>query len=166
MSGIPVSDAPSILNKSYTITAEVDVPQGGAEGMITTLGGRFGGYGLYLLKGKPVFLYNLVDLERFRWQGQDPLAPGKHTIVFDFTYDGPGFGKGGTGVLRVDDKEVANQKVPHTVPFIMAIDETFDVGVDTRTPVDDGDYNVPFPFTGKLDKVAFKLGPTQLGANE
>ncbi len=158
VSGIPVSDAPSILNKSYTITAEVDVPQGGAEGMIATLGGRFGGYGLYLLKGKPVFLYNLVDLERFRWEGQDTLTPGKHTIVFDFTYDGPGFGKGGTGALNVDGKEVANHKVPHTVPFIMSIDETFDVGVDTRTPVDDGDYNVPFPFTGKLDKVAFKLG--------
>jgi arylsulfatase len=166
VSGIPVSDAPSILDKSYTITAEVDVPQSGAEGMIATLGGRFGGYGLYLLKGKPVFLYNLVDLERFRWEGQDALAPGKHTIVFDFTYDGPGFGKGGTGVLKVDGKEVANQKVPHTVPFIMSIDETFDVGVDTRTPVDDGDYSVPFPFTGKLDQVAFKLGPTQLGANE
>ena len=116
------------------------------------------------LKGKPVFLYNFLDLERFRWEGQDALAPGKHTIVFDFTYDGPGFGKGGTGVLKVDDKEVANQKVPHTVPFLMSIDETFDVGVDTRTPVDDGDYSVPFPFTGKLDKVAFKLGPTQLGA--
>ena len=166
VSGLPVSDAPSILNKSYTITADVDVPQGGAEGMLATLGGRFGGYGFYLLKGKPVFLYNFLDLERFRWQGQDALAPGKHTIVFDFTYDGPGFGKGGTGVLKVDDKDVASQKVPHTVPFIMSIDETFDVGVDTRTPVDDGDYNVPFRFTGKLDRVAFKLGPTQLGAND
>ena len=110
MAGLPVSDAPSILNKSYTITAEVEIPQGGAEGMIVTLGGRFGGYGLYVLKGKPVFLYNFVDLERFRWEGQQALAPGKHTIVFDFKYDGPGFGKGGTGVLKVDDKEVADQE--------------------------------------------------------
>ena len=157
MAGLPVSDAPSILNKSYTITAEVEIPQGGAEGMIVTLGGRFGGYGLYVLKGKPVFLYNFVDLERFRWEGQQALSPGKHTIVFDFKSDGPGFGKGGTGVLKVDDKEVADKKVSHTIPFLMAIDETFDVGVDTRTPVDDEDYQVPFRFTGKLDSLTVQL---------
>ncbi len=157
MAGLPVSDSPSILNKSYTITAEVEIPQGGAEGMIVTLGGRFGGYGLYLLKGKPTFLYNFVDLERYRWEGQEALAPGKHTIVFDFKSDGPGFGKGGTGALKVDDKEVANTKVPHTIPFLMAIDETFDVGIDTRTPVDDKDYQVPFQFTGTLDTVKVEL---------
>jgi arylsulfatase A-like enzyme len=166
MSGLPDSDAPSLLNKSYTITAEVEVPQGGGDGMIATLGGRFGGYGLYLLKGKPVFVYNFVDLERFRWEGQQALTPGKHTIVFDFTYDGPGFGKGGTGVLKVDDREVANKKVPHTIPFLMAIDETFDVGVDTRTPVDDKDYQVPFRFTGKIAKLTYKLGPVQLTSDD
>jgi len=166
MAGMPVSDAPDILNKSYTITADVEVPQGGGEGMLATLGGRFGGYGLYLLKGKPVFTYNLVDLERFRWEGQQALTPGKHTIVFDFTYDGPGFGKGGIGVLRVDDKEVASKKVPHTIPFLMAIDETFDVGVDTRTGVDDNDYQVPFRFTGKLAKLTVKLGPVQLTSDD
>ena len=160
--GIPDSDAPSILNKSYSITAEVEVPQGGGEGMLVTLGGRFGGYGLYLLKGKPVFLYNFLDLERYRWEGQQPLTPGKHTIVFDFKYDGPGFGKGGTGMLKVDDHEVASKQVPHTVPFIMTIDETFDVGVDTRTPVDDTDYQVPFRFTGKLATLTFNLGAEQL----
>ena len=166
MPGLPDSDAPSILNKSYTITADVEIPQGGAEGMLVTLGGRFGGYGFYLLKGKPVFLYNFLDLERFRWDGQQALAPGKHTLVFDFKYDGPGFGKGGTGVLRVDDKDVATRKVPHTIPFLMAIDETFDVGVDTRTPVDDKEYQVPFRFTGKLNKLTFKLGPTQLTSDD
>jgi arylsulfatase A-like enzyme len=164
--GIPDSDAPSILNKSYTITAEVELPQGDADGMLVTLGGRFGGYGLYVLKGKPVFLYNFLDLERFRWEGQQALAPGKHTIVFDFKYDGPGFGKGGTGILKVDDKEVATSKVPHTVPFIMTADETFDVGIDTRTPVDDKDYQVPFRFTGKLDKLTFRLGPVQLTSED
>ena len=85
-SGLPGSNAPNILNKSYTITAEIEVPADGGDGMLVTTGGRFGGYGLYLLKGKPVFLYNFVDLERFRWEGPDALAPGKHTIVFDFTY--------------------------------------------------------------------------------
>jgi arylsulfatase len=158
LAGMPVSDAPELLNKSYTITAEIEVPQGGGEGMIVTMGGRFGGYGLYLLKGKPVFTYNLVDLERFRWEASQALTPGKHTIVFDFKYDGPGFGKGGTGVLSVDGKEVATRKMPHTIPFLMSIDETFDIGVDTRTPVDDRDYKVPFRFTGKLAKVTFKLG--------
>jgi arylsulfatase len=162
MSGLPVGNAPSILNKSYTITAEVEIPQGGAEGMLVTLGGRFGGYGLYLLKGKPVFTYNLVDLARFRWEGATALTPGKHTIVFDFKYDGPGPGKGGTGVLSVDGKQVATQTIPHTIPFLMSIDETFDVGVDTRTPVDDNDYQVPFRFTGKLSKLTYKLGPEEL----
>src|SRR5277367_443855 len=98
---IPVGNAPSILDRDYTITADITVPQGGAEGMIVTLGGRSGGYGLYLLKGKPVFDYNLLDLERFRWEGPQALTPGKHTIVFDFKYAGPGFGKGGSGVLSV-----------------------------------------------------------------
>ena len=82
--------------------------------------------------------------------------------MFDFKYDGPGFGKGGTGVLKVDGKEVANQEIPHTIPSLMTIDETFDVGVDTRTPVDDEDYQVPFRFTGTIDKVSIKLGPSEL----
>jgi hypothetical protein len=99
--------------------------------MLVTLGGRLGGYGFYLLKGKPVFTYNFLDLERFRWEGPDALVPGKHTLVFDFTYDGPGIAKGGSGVLKVDDKEVANQKILHTVAFLMPADETFDIGVDT-----------------------------------
>jgi arylsulfatase len=159
ISGLPTGNAPNILNKSYTITAEVEVPQGGAEGVLVTEGGRFGGYGLYLLKGKPVFLYNFLDLERFRWEGADALAPGKHTIVFDFKSDGPEFGKGGTGVLKVDGAEVANKTIPHTMPIIMAWDETFDVGSDSRTPVDDGDYQVPFRFTGKIEKLTVALEP-------
>jgi arylsulfatase len=108
----------------------------------------------------------LADLERFRWEGKDALTPGKHTIVFDFKYDGPGFGKGGTGVLKVDGKEAVTNKVPHTLPFIMSIDETFDVGVDTRTPVDDKDYQVPFRFSGKIDKLTVKVGPVQLTSDE
>ncbi|MBF9232284.1 arylsulfatase [Microvirga alba] len=162
MSGLDPSGAPDILNKSYTITADVDVPQGGAEGMIATMGGRFGGYGLYLLKGKPVFLYNLLSLERQRWEGPAALSPGKHSIVFDFTYNGPGPGKGGTGILKVDGQEVANKKVEHTIPFLMTLGETFDVGMDTRTPVDDNDYQIPFRFNGKIGKLTYKLGPLQL----
>jgi arylsulfatase len=162
ISGLDPAAAPNIVARSYTITADVDVPAGGGDGMIVTEGGRMGGYGLYLLKGKPVFLYNLLDLERFRWEGQQALAAGKHTIVFDFTYDGPGPGKGGTGLLSVDGQQVSNQKMPHSIPFLLTLGETFDVGVDTRTPVDDTDYEVPFRFSGKIAKLTIKLGPEQL----
>ncbi|HKB98211.1 MAG TPA: arylsulfatase, partial [Terriglobales bacterium] len=118
--GIPVGNAPNILDKDFTITADVTIPEGGASGMIVTMGGRFGGYGLYLLNGKPVFDYNFLALEQFRWEGgvgaRDWLGsavnPGKHTIVFDFKYDGPGPGKGGTGVLSVDGKEYARKTIP------------------------------------------------------
>ena len=161
LTGIPQGDSPLLLNCSYTITADIDVPTDGAEGMLLTSGGRFGGYGFYLLKGKPVFLWNLVDLKRVRWEGPEPLTPGKHTLEFDFKYDGlglgtlafnnmSGIGRGGTGVLKVDGKEVAKQKMEHTLPLIIQWDETFDIGSDTGTPVDDKDYQVPFAFTGKL----------------
>jgi len=160
--GIDTGNAPNVLAKSFTITADVEVPEGGGDGMIVTEGGRFGGYGLYVLKGKPVFTYNFLDLARFRWEGPQALAAGKHTIVFDFTYDGPGIAKGGTGVMKVDGNEVANQKIPHTIAFLMPADETFDVGVDLRTPIDDNDYQVPFAFTGAIDKVNIHLGPEQL----
>jgi arylsulfatase A-like enzyme len=167
MPGIPTGNAPSILNRSFTITAEVDVPQGGGDGMIVTEGGRWGGYGLYLLKGKPVFAYNLLMLLTARWEGeQQPLAAGKHTIVFDFKYDGPGIAKGGTGVLKVDGREVRTLQVPKTIPFLLPPDETFDVGVDTRTGVNDLDYQVPFRFNGKINKVTFNLGPEQLAPAE
>ncbi len=169
--GIPVGNAPSLLNRDYTITAEITVPEGGAEGMIATMGGRFGGYGLYLLKGKPVFVYNLLNLKRYRWEGgvgaEDwlgaSLKPGKHTLVFDFKYAGPGLGKGGTGVLTVDGKVLAQQKMEHSIPFLMALDESFDIGLDTRTPVDDS-YSLPFKFTGKIEKLTYKIGPEQLTA--
>ena len=169
IAGIPVADAPSLLNRDYTITAEITVPKAGAEGMIATMGGRFGGYGLYLLKGKPVFVYNLLNLKRYRWEGgvgaEDwlgrSLKPGKHTIVFDFKYDGPGFGKGGTGVLAVDGRVLARQKMEHSIPFLMSIDESLDIGMDTRTPVDDS-YKLPFKFTGTINKVTY--GPRLCGS--
>ena len=128
--------------------------------MLVTLGGRFGGYGLYLLKGKPVFTYNLLGLERFRWEGDLPLNPGKHTIVYDFKRDeGPGFGKGGASVLKVDGREVSAKTVVHTIPLTATADEIFDVGVDTRTSVDDQDYQPPFRFNGNIEKLTFNLVP-------
>jgi len=169
LSGVPASAAPNILAKDFTIEAQVDIPEGGAEGMIATEGGRFGGYGLFLSKGelgigrgKVVFLYNLLDLKRTVWEGPE-LKPGKHTIRFDFTYDGPGFGKGGTGTLSVDGKEVATNTLEHSTPILFPEDEDFDVGQDTRTGVAmlEYRYDVPFRFTGKIDKLTFDLGPSQ-----
>src|SRR5512135_2703719 len=171
--GIPVGNAPSLLNRDYTITAEIAVPKEGAEGMIATMGGRFGGYGLYLQKGKPVFVYNLLNLKRYRWEGgvgaKDwvgrSLKPGKHTIAFDFKSDGPGLGKGGTGTLSVDGKMLSTQKMEHTIPFLMSLDESFDIGLDTRTGVDES-YKLPFKFTGTIDKVTYKIGPEQMTAKD
>ncbi len=172
VTGIPDGAAPGLLNTSYTITAEVDVPAA-VDGVIATEGGRFGGWALYLLKGKPVFTWNLLDLKRVKWTSDQPLAPGKHTLVFDFKYDGLGFatlafnnmsgiGRGGTGVFSIDGKEVARQTLDRTVPLLLPIDETFDVGSDTGTPVDDKDYQVPFAFTGTIGKLTFNLDRPKL----
>jgi arylsulfatase len=167
ISGVPNSGAPSILNKSYTITAEIDIPAGGAEGMIVTDGGRFGGYALFLSRGaadvrrgKPVFLYNLLDLKRTIWEGPE-LSPGKHTIVFDYRPEAPGLGKGGTGVLSVDGKEVARNKMENSTSITFPEGESFDIGQDTRTGVAllEHRYDPPFKFTGKINKVTFKLEP-------
>ena len=160
--GIATANAPNLIGKSYTITAEVDVPKDGGSGVIATLGGRWGGWGLYLLNGKPVFNYNMLILAQYQWVGKDALTAGKHTIVFDYTYEGPGIAKGGSGVLKVDDKVVATGKQSNSVAFLQVADETFDVGVDTRTSINEKDYQVPFPFTGKIDKLTVKLGPEQL----
>ena len=166
--GIPTGNAPNILNRSFKITAEVDVPEGGGNGMLVTEGGRWAGYGLYLLKGRPVFTYNLLELLIARWANDDdaPLAQGKHIIVFDFAYDYPGIAKGGTGVLTVDGRELRTLSIPKTIPFLIPPDESFDIGGDTRTGVNDLDYQVPFNFDGTIDKLTIHLGPTKLTENE
>ena len=173
MVGLPQGDSPFLLDSSYTITADIEVPEGGAEGMILTSGGRFGGYGFYLLKGKPVFLWNMVDLKRVKWEGPGALAPGKHTLEFDFKYDGlglgtlafnnmSGLGRPGTGTLKVDGKEVQTITMPHTLPMILQWDESFDIGSDTLTGVNDEDYKPPFPLTAKLNKLTIKVDRPKL----
>ena len=157
-----VAGAPNLLNKSYTITAEVEIPNGGAEGILITDGGRFSGYGFYLLKGVPVFTWNLLQLDTVKWQGKEALTSGKHTLEFDWKYDGPGLGKGGTGTLKVDGTAVDTKPMPKSLPVGIGWVETFNVGIDTGTSVDGQDYQVPFPFTGKIDKLTVKLGPEEL----
>jgi len=173
MVGLPQGDSPLLLNTSYTITAEIDVPEGGAEGMMLTSGGRFAGYGFYLLKGKPKFVWNLLDLERISWEGPDALSPGKHVVEFDFVYDGKGvgtlafnsfsgLGQPGTGTLKVDGKVVDSKKMAKTLPMILQWDESFDIGSDTLTGINDADYMPPFALTAKLDKLTLKVDRPEL----
>ena len=163
---IPHGAAPNILNKSYTITAELDIPTEGAEGMLVKNGGRFGGYGFYLVKGIPVFLWNFFNSERTAWRGTEPLSPGPHTIAFDYVYQGPGIGRGGEGVLQVDGKEVARASMKRSIPFMVQWDETFDIAQDTGTSVNDTDYRAPFPFTGTIRSLTIKVQPSRLTAKE
>jgi len=173
MTGLPQGDSPFLLNSSYTITAAITVPEGGAEGMILTSGGRFAGYGFYLLKGKPVFLWNLIDIKRVKWEGPKALEPGDHIIEFDFKYDGlgvgtlafnnmSGLGRSGTGTLKVDGKAVQTIELPRTLPMILQWDESFDIGSDTLTGVNDADYQPPFPLTAKLNKLTITVDRPRL----
>jgi arylsulfatase A-like enzyme len=165
MTRIPEGSAPSILNKSFKVSADLEIPPGGAEGVLVTQGGRFNGWGLYMLAGKPVFHYNTVGVFRYTVAGPDQLSPGRHTIVLDFSYDGGGLGKPGTAKLLVDGKQVAEGRIERTIPFRISADETLDIGEDTGTPVSE-DYHVPFRFTGDLNKLAIQLTDAPLNADE
>ena len=175
MVGLPQGDSPGLLNTSYTVSADITVPANGAEGMLLTSGGRFGGYGFYLKNGKPVWLWNMVDLERLKWEGAEALSPGKHKVEFDFTYQGKGAGTlafnnfsgvggPGSGTLKVDGKVVATKTMAKTLPMTLQWDESFDIGSDTLTGVNDADYQPPFRFTGKLNKLTIKIDRPQLSA--
>ncbi len=154
---IPEGAAPDVKNKSFRITANVLLPKGGEQGVVLTHGGLSAGYALMFKDGKPIFHYNLANVAHFNIAAKDALAPGKHAVVFDFKYDGGGIGKGGTGTLSVDGNQVAAGRINATIPGRFSFDETFDVGEDTGTPVSE-DYDVPFKFTGKIEKVVVNLG--------
>ncbi len=177
MVGLPQGDSPFLLNTSFTITADIEVPQGGAEGMMLTSGGRFAGYGFYLLNGKPVFLWNLgrprtdqvggpgcadagSSHGRVRLQ-DDGLGSG--TLAFNSF---SGVGRSGTGTLKVDGKVVATKAMEKTLPMILQWDESFDIGSDTLTGVNDADYKPPFTFTGKLNKLTIKVDRPQLSPDD
>jgi arylsulfatase len=162
---IPEGTAPDVKNRSFTVTADVEIQEGGAEGVLATQGGRFGGWALLVLDGKPEFDYAYSNQKehKYRIVSKNTLAAGKHTIVFDFKYDGPGRGKGGTGTLAIDGKQVAQGKIDRTIPTRISLDETFDVGMDTGTPVVEDYVNkMPFKFTGHLGKVVIDLGKSGL----
>lgn len=150
--------APNMKNTSYSITGTVTVPPGGAEGMIVTQGGWFGGNALYLLKGKPVFAYAASHYpeHKYRVEAPNALAPGKHDIRVDFAYDGGNPGSGGMTTIFVDNAQVSQGGIDKTIPIRVSADETFDVGEDSGTPVN-RDYDVPFAFTGEIQKVVVEI---------
>ncbi len=156
---IPEGVTPDIKNKSWSLRATISVPEGGAEGMIATLGGLFNGWALYLDHGIPTFHYNFGDVAHYHIPATEPLPAGDHVIDFVFEYDGGGIGLGGTGILTVNETEVARGRIERSVAnrFTMSV-ETFDIGEDTGTPVN-LDYDVPFRFTGTIHTVTINLHP-------
>jgi arylsulfatase A-like enzyme len=160
---IPEGAAPDTKNRSFKVAADVVIPAAGADGVIATQGGRFNGWGLYLLGGRPVFHYNLAGVHRFTVAAKDKLTPGEHVLIAEFAYDGGGIGRGANVKITVDDKPVAEGRVERSTPIRMSIDETLDIGEDTGTPVSE-DYQVPFKFTGNLKRVLIGLSDNPLSA--
>jgi arylsulfatase len=136
--------------KSHSITAQVDVPDGGANGVIIAQGGAFGGFALYARDGRPAYCYNLFGLQQFKVYGDDPIPAGEHQVRMEFTYDGGGLGKGGDVTLFVDGDRVGEGRIDATVPVVFSADETTDVGSDTATPVSDDYGPTDSEFTGTV----------------
>ncbi len=158
MLALPDAACLPMLNKSWTITAAIEVPDDTAEGMIITHGGSEGGYGLYLKAGRPTFVYNYLGVERPSFSGDTPLGKGKATVGVRFDYDGGGMGKGGTVTLTVDGATVASGRLERTVPIQFSITEGLDVGMDNGSAVD-WTYRLPFHFTGRIEEVTVEVFP-------
>jgi arylsulfatase len=139
-----------LKNKSYAVTAEVEVPEGGANGTVVAMGGAFGGWSLYLHDGRPAHCYNLFGLQQFKVYGSDPVPAGEHQLRLEFAYDGGGLGKGGTVLLYLDGEQVAEGRVDATVPMLFSADETADIGNDSGTPVTDDLAAGKTQFTGRV----------------
>jgi arylsulfatase len=139
-----------VKNKSHAVTAEIEVPDGGAEGVIIAQGGAFGGWALYAHEGRLAYCYNLFGLQRFKVLGEEPIGPGEHQVRMEFAYDGGGLGKGGEVTLYLDGKQAGQGRVEGTVPMLFSADETTDVGADTATPVSDDYGPKDSEFTGRV----------------
>jgi arylsulfatase A-like enzyme len=161
--GVPDAASPPMCNKSWTITAEVELLDDNTNGMIITHGGLEGGYGLYIRDGVPTFVYNFLGIDRPTFTGTDPLSKGKTTLVVDFAYDGGGMGKGGTITMTANGKKVAGGRMERTIPIQLSVGEGLDIGMDVGSPVD-FTYKLPFAFTGKIDNVTVDLKPEKVAA--
>ncbi len=159
MNGMLENTFINVKNQSKTITAEVEIPEGGASGVILSQGGRFGGWSLYMKEGKPAYTYNYLGLERYHVAAKEPIPAGATTVTLDFKYDGGGLGKGGAATLLVNGESVAKGRVDKTQPLIFSADETADVGLDNQTPVAEG-IGVgrdATRFTGQIHKVTVEV---------
>jgi len=156
----------NVKNQSVTITADVEIPAGGANGVIICQGGRFGGWSLYVKDGKPAYTYNFVGLQEYTINASERLVPGKATIKLDFAYDGNGRGKGGTSTLFINDKKVGSGRVDRTEPNVFSADDAADVGVDEGTNVSVAYKERDNRFTGKIEKVVIEVGSSNSGAAE
>ncbi|MBX9689873.1 MAG: arylsulfatase [Candidatus Obscuribacterales bacterium] len=143
-------------NQSYTISADLEIPASGSEGVILAQAGRFGGWSLYLEKGKPVFTYNFLGLEQYSIKAKTAVPTGKVNLRYEFAYDGGGPGKGGIGSIFVNDKKVAEGRIEKTQANFFSADEGADVGMDLGTAVSSS-YQAPFKFTGKINRVRLDL---------
>ena len=163
MNGMLENTFLNVKNQSKTITAEIEVPEGGASGVLLTQGGRFGGWSLYMKDGKPAYTYNFLGLSRNTVMADAPIESGKATVVLDFKYDGGGPGKGGMATLLVNGKQVAKGRIDKTQPNLYSADETADVGLDNQTPVaeDIGIGRDETRFTGTIHKVVVEVNPEQ-----
>ena len=149
----------NVKNRSLSITADVEVPQGGANGVILAQAGRFGGWSLYLKDGKPTYCYNYLGLQQFRVAAPQALAAGKATVRMEFAYDGGGVGKGGMATLLVNGTKVASGRIERTQGMIFSADETAGVGMDDATPVTTDYKERDNSFTGKILKVVVEVQP-------
>jgi hypothetical protein len=140
----------NVKNKSHSVTAELEVPEGGASGVIVAQGGAFAGWSLYVKDGRPTYCYNLFGVQRFHVGGETEIPAGTHQVRMEFTYDGGGLGKGGTVALFVDGAKSGEGRVEGTVPMVFSADETCDVGSDTASPVSDDYTSATSRFTGRV----------------
>jgi arylsulfatase len=147
-----------LKNKSHAITAEIDVPDAGGEGVIVAQGGAFGGWTVYAKDGKPAYCYNLFGLQRFKVYGEGAIPAGEHQVRVQFAFDGGGLGKGGTATLYVDGDKVGEGRVDATVPMAFSADETLDIGSDSGTPVTDDLTPAAVKFNGEVRWVEIDLG--------
>jgi arylsulfatase len=157
MTGLMESAFPNVKNRSHAILAEVEVPKGGAEGVIVCQGGRFGGWSLYVKAGKVKYVYNHVGLRRYVIASEKPIPPGKATIRFEFTSDGGKAGSGGKGRLLVNGSKVAEGRIEKTNAHFFSTDETAGVGQDDATPVTEEYKEGDNRFTGRIHKVTIDL---------
>jgi arylsulfatase len=164
MTGMSENAFINVKNRSLVITADVEIPAGGANGVILAQGGRFGGWSLYMKAGKPVYAYNFLGLQRFAVASAQAVPAGKATIRFEFAYDGGGLGKGGLGTIYVNDQKVAEGRIERTQPILFSLDDAADVGIDEGTPVTEEYKPEASAFTGKILKI--KVDVKEMGAGE